>query len=43
MIKIKCSECEYEWDYNGICEKYAKCPKCRKNVLLEKKSKEVEA
>jgi uncharacterized paraquat-inducible protein A len=40
--KIKCNECEYEWDYKGISVKYAQCPKCRKNVLLDKNKKEVE-
>jgi hypothetical protein len=32
MTKIKCNKCGYEWDYKGICERYACCPRCRKYV-----------
>lgn len=29
-MKCKCSQCNYEWDYEGKMKYYATCPDCHK-------------
>ena len=29
-MKLKCNQCEYEWDYEGKMKYYATCPDCHK-------------
>ena len=34
-IDIKCRKCGYEWEYTGKSEHYARCPSCRRQVILD--------
>ena len=36
--KIKCHNCEYEWDYGGSRKFYASCPQCHYQVNIAKQS-----
>lgn len=33
-MKIKCTFCGYEWDYNGAMY-YATCPRCQKKTKIK--------
>ena len=35
-MKVKCnnSECLNEWDYKGLSQWYATCPRCHANVRI---------
>ena len=35
-MKLKCKNCEYEWDYGGSQKYYATCPQCRYKVKIDK-------
>ena len=34
-MKLKCSNCSYEWDYKGKNTYYATCPDCLNKVKLK--------
>lgn len=33
--KLKCSNCDYEWNYEGDSDYYATCPRCLRKVKVE--------
>ena len=37
-MKIKCTneKCKHEWDYKGGSRFYVCCPRCRKNININK-------
>ena len=41
-MKLKCNnkECNYEWDYNGLHEFWASCPRCLSKVKLRRTEEE---
>ena len=41
-MKIKCQNCNREWEYTGKQEYYTNCPKCMAKVNLKKQRKEKE-
>lgn len=34
MVLLRCQHCDYIWDYKGLNELYATCPKCRYKVKM---------
>ncbi len=38
-MKIKCSKCEYKWEYTGKMTFYATCPNCKKSNKLKEVDK----
>jgi len=40
LVKLKCQNCGYEWNYNGDAEFYATCPNCMRKVNIEKQKVE---
>ena len=41
MYKLKCKWCMYEWNYDGSAIYNTECPKCKKNIFLNR-FKEIE-
>lgn len=35
MTKLRCQNCEYEWEYNGKADYYATCPRCKSSVSVK--------
>ncbi len=40
IMKLTCSNCGYEWDYQGESDYYATCPRCKTSVKVEEKENE---
>ena len=38
-MRLKCNHCEYEWEYKGVSEFYAGCPRCKYKVNIKKGAK----
>jgi len=36
MIKLKCRNCGYVWEYKGKSPYYATCPRCLRKVSIAK-------
>ena len=36
-MKLKCNNCKYEWEYKGLSEYYATCPRCLNKVKVKEK------
>jgi len=34
-MKTSCSKCEYKWNYKGLSEFYATCPRCMSKVKID--------
>ena len=39
-MKIKCKNCDYEWNYKGNSKYYASCPNCLNKVKINKDNQE---
>jgi len=35
MVKLKCKNCGWGWDYRGEKDYYATCPNCRRAVNIK--------
>ena len=38
-MRIKCKNCEYEWDYKGKSRYFATCPRCLRKISLTNKKR----
>lgn len=36
FFKMKCTNCDYDWEYSGTQEYYCTCPRCHYKVNIKK-------
>lgn len=42
MVRLlKCRKCEYAWQYKGLSEWYASCPRCLNKVKINTKTEQI--
>jgi len=39
-MKLKCSKCNHEWDYQGKSKFYVTCPHCYRKININIKKRE---